>query len=354
MFGANIEGLSGSVGQRLFQNNWQVGILRPYMDPKTGRSFYTNAKGQACPISNASLLKDEWIEMDGAVMKAEQERLVGYNSLISRGLTYDISTGMAITILQSQSMSKFTGAEISMNGLTRSNGDAPDYDLVSLPLPIIHKDFGIDLRTLSTSRKMGMPLDLTSIELAGRVIAEKKESLLFGSTPFYFGGARLDTFKTYENRIIMNSTYGWLHASKKPTDIFEDVRKMKQALIEQNRSGGPYILYISGKYDTVLDKDYADSATQSGTGKTIKQRLMEIQGLEDIIVVDTLTDEELIMVHAKSDTIRIVRALPTTTVEWEEEGGMALKYKSLSIEVPQIRSDYYGSSGIVHMGFTNK
>lgn len=351
---ATMESLNGSVGKRLYHNNWQLGVLRPYIDPKTGQSFYTNSAGKATPIQNASLLKDEWVEMDRAVIRAEQERLVGYDSLISRGLTYDISTGMAITMLESQSMSTFTEAEISMNGLKRSNADAPDYDLVSIPLPIIHKDFSIDLRTLSTSRKMGMPLDLTSAEMAGRVIAEKKELLLFGSEPFYYGGSRLDTFKSYENKIIMNSTYGWLHSSKKPTDIFEDVRRMKQALIEQNRAGGPYLLYISGKYDTVLDKDYADSATQSGTGKTIKQRLMEIQGLEDIIVVDALKEEELLMVHAKSDTIRIVRALPTTTVEWEEEGGMALKYKSLSIEVPQIRSDYYGSSGIVHMGFTHK
>lgn len=338
---------NSNIGQKLLNNNMHTGILRPFINDD-GVSYYTNAKGVVQPIANASLRKEEWLAFDEAILKVAQERLVGYDSLVSRGLTYDLNSGMAKNILQSEDVSDFTPAEISMNGLKRSNADQPDYGSVNLPLPIIHKDFGIDARSLANSRTLGDPLDVTSAELASRTISEMKENLLFGSETFTFAGATIHTFRTYPHRNILSASYGWLHTSATGETIFENVRRLKQSLID-NQQFGPYVLYIPGAYDTVLDKDYVVGT--KATGKTIRQRLMEIGGLEDIKVVDMLTSEELIMVNMRSDTIRLVRAMPNTMVEWQEEGGMALKFKVLSIEVPQIRSTYKKQCGVSHMTF---
>jgi hypothetical protein len=39
-------------------------------------------------------------------------------------------------------------------------------------------------------------------------------------------------------------------------------------------------------------------------------------------------------------------------VEWQTEGGLITKYKVMTIQVPQVRADQDGNSGIVHGGIS--
>jgi len=54
------------------------------------------------------------------------------------------------------------------------------------------------------------------------------------------------------------------------------------------------------------------------------------------------------MVQMTSDVARAINGMPITTVQWESAGGMRLNFKVMAIQVPQIRSDYDGNSGICH------
>jgi len=82
---------------------------------------------------------------------------------------------------------------------------------------------------------------------------------------------------------------------------------------------------------------------------TVRQRLLGIAGIKGIKVIDTLPANNVLLVQMTSDVVRLVRGMALQNVEWKTEGNMVTKYKVMTIEVPQIRSDINGKCGIVHM-----
>jgi len=95
----------------------------------------------------------------------------------------------------------------------------------------------------------------------------------------------------------------------------------------------------------VLDDNYV-----ANYPKSIRERILEVSGIEDIKVADTLTADNVLMVEMDATTVREIVGLDVTTIEWEVEGGMILKYKVMAILVPQIRAEQaLGYSGVVHL-----
>jgi len=203
---------SGGVADRLIANNMQVGALRPYLG-KDGRTYITvvdnEGKAKAVPVTNApaSLRKDDWKLLDEAIVRVAKERLRAVADLRSAGLTFGIANGMGKTILETETQSDISPAEISMDGLRLSSADRPHFELTNLPLPIIHKDFNFTARQLTTSRNGGSPLDTTTAELAGRRVAEEAEKLLLGvSSSFAYGGGTVYGLTNFPSRITASLT----------------------------------------------------------------------------------------------------------------------------------------------------
>jgi len=76
---------------------------------------------------------------------------------------------------------------------------------------------------------------------------------------------------------------------------------------------------------------------------------LKLTGLEAIKVADHLPDDNVLLVEMRPETVRLVRGFDLQNVEWDTEGKFITKYKVLTIQVPQIRSDQNGSCGIVHI-----
>ena len=76
---------------------------------------------------------------------------------------------------------------------------------------------------------------------------------------------------------------------------------------------------------------------------------MKIAGIQDIKVIDRLASSNVLLVQTTTDVVRIVRGMGLTNVQWGDEGNFVHKYKVLTIQVPQIRSDAYGKTGIIHL-----
>lgn len=332
----------GTVAQKLQACGMSANALRPWIGDDN-RS-YINVNGAATPVMNAATLrKDEWKHYDTAVIQAAQERLVGIADLESRGLVYNIGNGLGKTVLEYEDLSDFTAAELSMDGVTRSKGDRPVYGIKYLPLPIISKDFTINARVLAASRTTGDPLDVTSAQLAARVVAEKAESLLFtGASSYAFGGGTLYGLTDFPQRNTGSLSVHWDHSAATGATVVADVLAMKQALIADGFYG-PYMLYVPTGYDTLLDEDYT-----TGYPKTIRARIKEIDGIQDVKVADKLTADNVILVQMTSDVIRVVNGMPVQTVEWNSEGGMVHHFKVMTIKVPQIRADQNNKCGVAH------
>lgn len=292
--------------------------------------------------TNNVLRKEEWVQYDQAVVMAAQQRLVGVADLMSRGLVYRIGNGMGKTVLEYEDSSDFSDAEMSMDGMTRGKNDRLEYDLKYLPLPLVHKDWNLNIRALNASRNGGSPMDTSTAAMASRKVAEKLEKLLFnGSSSFTYGGGTIYGYLDATNRNTGTLTAAWSSATG--DQILADVKAMKAASIAAKHYG-PWMLYIPTAYETALDGDF-----KAASDKTIRQRLKEIAGIIDIKTADVMTAGNVVLVQMTDDVVRMVEALPLTNVEWETNGGMMTNYKVMTINVPQVRTgDQDGNSGVTH------
>ena len=347
----------GDVAQQLLNNKINPASMRPFIGAN-GRSFITvHTGGDPKNIknyrnveinTNATLRRDEWKRLDEAIMAIKESRLGGIQDLIANNLTYDLGNGMGTTVLEWHDSSDAGSADMTMDGISRGKGDRPVYQHNYLPLPIVHVDYEINARVLAASRSLGNPLDTTMAERAARKVNEKLETMLFTDTTYSFGAKdsrsrnTIYSYLSFPDINLVTLALAWDNASKTGALIIADVLNMKQASIDAYHYG-PWKLYIPTAYETKLDNDY-DSTTP---GTTIRERIMKIDGITGIKVVDTMPANNVLLVQLTSDVVRLVRGMPMQNVEWQTEGRMLTKFKVMTIQVPQIRSDQNGKTGIV-------
>lgn len=337
---------NGTVAAKLMASNFNVHALRPWIG-QDGRSYMTtlNAEGkmEAVPLANstATLRKDDWKILDEAIVKAAKPRLRFVADLRASGLTYNIPNGMGKTVLETETQSDISAADISMDGMRKSDADRPLFELSNLPLPIIHKDFQFSARQIATSRNGGSPLDTTTAELAARRVAEMAEQLAIGvATGITYGGGTIYGLVNYPSRMtkVLTTPTG----SNGATTLAEVLAMKAQAQAAYHF--GPYMLYCSPNWDQFMDNDFS---TAKGD-LTLRERLAKIDGIQGVRTLDYLTGYSLVLVQMTSDVVREVIGMDITTVQWEEQGGMLLKYKVMAILVPQLRCDQNSNTGIVH------
>ena len=362
LISANGQMAQGDVANQFLNNGkLNVGAMRPYIG-KDGRTYVTIYKGgdpkvptnystQLMTNSTATLRRDEWKQLDDVLLDVSRSRLGGIQDLLDKGLTYNLGNAMGTTVLEWHDVSDAMEASITMDGITRGRNDRPVFQHNYLPIPIIHVDYEINARVLAASRSLGNPLDTTSAERAARRVLEKLEDMLFTNSTYSFGAADsrgLNTIYSYVNhpdRNTVNLAVNWDAAACTAALILADVQAMKQASLTALHYG-PWMLYIPPLYETVMDLDYQ---TGSVNGQTIRERIMKIDGIKGVKVIDRLPANNVLLVQMTSDVVRLVNGLPLQNVEWQEEGKFITKYKVLTIQVPQIRSDQNLKSGVVHL-----
>lgn len=360
-------GMSKAQANMLLGNGMDVGVMRPYLETvgtnvkafmdvfdgftrefdqtmNAGTGGYTRKpkfRKIEVPVDNASLRKDEWIEFDSIVIRESRERLRFVNMLRARGLTKSVD-GMSKFSLESENLNEFNAAELTMDGINRANKDQANFELVGIPLPISHKEFDIPLRKLNASRTIGEALDTTSIELATRQVSELIEGIhLNGSSSYKAANYTMYGVTDHPDVNTGSLTANWDDSAASGTTILADVLGMLQAARADNFFG-LFALLVPGNFEGALDEDF-----KANSDKTIRQRLSEIDSIDEIMVLDQLADDTVVIVQLTSDVIRTIDGLPMTTVQWDSVGGMGLNFKVMSIQVPQPRSTQSQKSGIV-------
>ena len=352
---------SGPVAKLLTQGKMDPGILRPFLDTDENgieRAYITTySKGDRTKpesyktqlVTNATLRREEWMQLDEALVPISRERLVAIQDLIDNNLVYNLANAMGTTVLETQDIGAAMEAVMTMDGITRSKNDRPEFGSHYLPIPIIHSDYEINARVLSTSRNLGNSLDVTSAEEAGCAVAEYLEGLLFTATAsmYKFGNGVIYSYINYPQRNPVILASKWTNSGMTGKLILKDVAALKAASIAA-RHYGPWMLYIPTAYETLLDEDYNDYR-----GGTIRARILELANIKGIKVVDRMPADNILLVQMSTDTVRLVRGMGLQNVSWGEEGNFVTKYKVLTIQVPQMRSDQEGRCGITHATFTS-
>ena len=337
----------GSVAEKLLANNMDPNCLKPWIGDD-GRAYINkvveNGKVIAMPVQNvtATLRKDDWKQMDEAVIRASKAPMRVFGDLRAAGLTYTIPNGMGKTVLEYEDESDISDATMSMDGLRQGDSDRPLYDLKSLPLPIVHKDFHFSARQIMTSRNGGSPLDTTTAELAATKVAEKVEKLTLGVDPSYSSaGATVYGYTNLPDRLTKVIT---APTTSNQATVVAEVLAMRQQAYDAFHFGPNFILYNSPLWDQFLDTDYSSSKGDN----TLRDRLLKIDGITKVATAHHLTGTQLILVQMSANVARAVIGMEITTVQWESHGGMQLNFKVMAILVPQLRADQNGNTGIVH------
>lgn len=373
------------------------GERRPILEHHLVRDLVNNGLMAPPPVTNATALrKEEWLELDRTVLRAARKRMRLYSDINSKSGSFGGFNAMGKMILEHETMADPGQAVVDMNGLTPGHNDETLFQLEGLPLPITHCDFWVDSRRLAISRNTGTPFDGTLGEAAARRVGEMIEKTSIGNvTGVTYGGASTHVggygrtsqvygLTNFSSRLTRTgtspATAGWT-----PQDTLNDVLAALQQLRNQNFYG-PFMIYHSTDWDTYLDRDYfATSGTGGISGiatRTLRQRLCDIgegdgtgdgekivlgvrrldflfhaaptagSGNAGMNYYDNLYPYVFLIVQMTPDVIRAVNGLDVTTVQWEEKGGMMLKFKVMAIQVPQLRADYYGNAGILHLTFS--
>lgn len=315
---------SGPVAMRLLQSGFDINALRLNAD--------INAQGV--------LRKDEWIQFDNAILPVARQRLVAVGDLMSRGLSMPIPNALGTTRVEWERVSDMDPAVISMSGVTNGQNDRMTFDLQGIPLPIVHRDFFLNIRALEASRKNGQSLDTMQAQLASRLVSEKVEEIFFKGATIGSGTNTIYGITTHPNRNTGTVTASWLTASG--DQIIADINLMIAAAIGKNMFG-PYILYVPMLVDNKLDNDL-----KAASDKTIRSRILEIPSILAIKASPNLTASNIVLMQATNDVVDILDGIQPTAVMWESQGGFVLNFKVMAIVVPRIKSDFKSQCGIVH------
>jgi uncharacterized linocin/CFP29 family protein len=287
--------------------------------------------------TNSLLRKDEWIELDRRIVDIARSRLTGIMDLQSKGLTLPLG-GLGTLISQYEAQSDMSEANIDMAGVSPGQEDDVAFDLRSVPVPIVHKDFRINIRRLLASRKLGDGLDTTQGEVAARKVSDMNERMLFRGAGITVDGQTIYGYTTHPDRNTGACTGPWSVIA----NIYADVLSMiKDA--HADRMYGPYILYVAGDVWPDLLNVYDD-----GSGQTARDRLLRIPGLEDVKPADELADGNIVLVQMTRDVVDLAVAQEIVTVDWETMGGMQSHFKIMSAMVPRLKSDSKKQMGVVH------
>lgn len=346
---------NGSVASRLMKSGGDVRAFRPFIGAD-GRDYITRnvfnrktnklePKAVLVGNANATMRYDEWRQLDTAVLKAARGRLRFVADLRAAGLQYTIPNGLSKTVLSTESATDPGTANVSMDGLRKGENDRQEYTMNNLPLPLIHSDFSFSARQIMVSREASMPLDTSGAEAAARRVAEIAEQLALGNWSggnYAFGGGTIYGATSFPQRLTATQVSP-VHTAWTAKTTLGEILSMKQ----QSQAAmhfGPWILYASTAWDQYLDNDY--SATKGDV--TLRERIKQIDGIQDIRALDYLTGFQMLLIQQSSDVVREVVGLDFTTVQWPEEGGLKMNYKVMAIMVPQFRADTNGNTGIVH------
>lgn len=380
----------GPVAEVIFngEGRFDPGLLRPFIDPNdrkkyctinTGRTEYDKEVGAdvpvfedvlvkdlidagiESPVFNSSMRKQEWVRVDDTVQREYLQRLRAWSDLAGANPVGGFN-GMAFTTYEYEAMSEAGIAIESMDGLTEEMNDTPLWKLRSMPLPIQHSGFFYSQRQLMVSRNKGMPLSQTMPSMAARRIAELVEKKLIGSIAGLTFGTDTGGLSPHDGTSTQwgYTTFPYkidftgltVPTGTNPDAIFDDVLAMRDELYDNN-CYGPFIIYTSRDWDRYLDNVFyvagTGMGTATGTTTTLRQMIKGIEGIQDIRRLDFFeTAFSMIMVQMTSDVAQAINGMDITTVMWETQGGMRQNFKVMAINVPLLKADFEGRSGILY------
>lgn len=302
--------------------------------------------------ANSPLPEDAQKLVDQTVVDVGLERLTLAADLLSGGLTFPLTDAMSVLEVQWDVVSKAGSAQRTMHPGARGENQRIDRLPRRIPVYITSDDFSFGVRMLGASRRVGAPLDTSHIAQATRRVNEGIEDAAINGagltvtgndTPGVMNAPSVNVFQ-------FGGTSGqeaWDHLGKTGQQIIDDVLGMID-MAQADHKYGPYNLYVNTTYGNALNRNFSDGVTTFPI--TIRQRIEQIVvGGRNIQVkdADRIPADKVALIQMTSDVIDIISGMTPTAVPWVSPDGFTLYWLVMAIQVPRVRADYDGQSGIV-------
>lgn len=315
------------------------------------RLIRANGDISALRTNDGYLREDDWKTIDTVVKDITQKRLTVVQDMRNAGMVNPINN-LGVLLSQWETVTDMPDATQSMDGRQRGDKGALTYSLNTIPIPITHGDFEIPLRrALARERGSlgGMPLDMSTIQKVTRKVNEKLEYAALNGSGITVNGDTIPGLLDHTDRVTGSLTDGWEDSENR--DPVQDIINMRDELVSLGYpEEGPYNVYVSSLYAPYLENDQNSYKT-----KTVKQRMKEITGINDVKVASKIphsnqsgvSDDHVLLVYMSSEDMVIDQAADIQVVEWAGEGGFVRDYKVFAAMVLRIMSDSSSQVGIV-------
>jgi len=351
-----MSGLGNSMsGRQLVVANGDLGILRPWMDPR-GQTWCTmrypgwpkGPDGKILtynqPVHNTPSLvtREDWFQIDQDIRWQVKQPLVFWSRLMAT-VRRDVPNALGKLVLPYRFADGEADAILSMDPARRSERTKAQQDMDWIPLPVWHSDGEFTMRESLVSANSAIPLDTTGLRLGARKIAEKIEDFALGvSDPFSYAAGTIYGAMNYPYRNTFTMTSpeagGWT-----PVTLVNELNRIFKILHLLNYDG-PYEVFYSSAWQPWLDGDY--SSTEPSTG-TVLERLRKMSKIKSFTEVQRLPGFRMLVMQLTEDVVQAVNGMDFTTVQWKEHGGMAEVYKIMAMQYPFFHHDYSGHTGYV-------
>lgn len=292
---------------------------------------------------NALLRKYEWEEIDAAVVDIARTTLVAAADFQRLGLIRPLG-GLGTTVSVYEQLGDMTDAEVSMEGITRSQQDQPDYTPQSVPVPIIHKDFSFSARHLAASRKLGDSIDTTAAQTAARRVRDKIEGMIFNGDSLAMKGYSISGFTTKTERIQKTAAQcgggDWATEGNPYKTINGAIGFLAAAGFP-----GPYGVYVART-------QYHEALHRLTDGSSLSELRAILNGMPEVqfmTAADALTAGSVVVWQLSADVADLAVAQDIVTLQWEQQGGMMTQFKVMTALVPRIKHDANGACGVLHV-----
>lgn len=310
------------------------------VNKRTGEISYQDRYGRL--VGNSALLEEEWRVIDDIVVEA-----AGPATTVLADLPKKTHDSIGVLASSYSRRSQVTEADVSMSGRSRGQMDAPDYTLITTPLPVIFKEIEFGERELESSRRLGSDVSTDSIFEATRVVSEKLADMFYnGFAAITFNGATIFGLTTQTNRnTFSGSDWGTI------TNIHPNVVSMIAASMTDNYNG-PWTLDVATTQYTQMLNRYSD-----GSSGTAIDEVLKIPDLESVVKSSQLTAGVAVLRQNTRNVVewqqtnlggQNVNGVQIALVEWLSGDGMVHHLKLMAIASPVIKADYETQSGIVH------
>ncbi len=293
-------------------------------------------------VENATLRKDEWETIDARVNDVMRERLTIVDDLRAKGLVTSVGLGTILRI--TERLEDFDDAEVSFDGDTAPRRDRPSYLRDTIAVPVVAKDFQINWRQLEASRTRGDPLDTTAAAIAARKVRDKMQDLFVNGLDNDPAAGSIPGLVNATNRQTVSLATDW---DASGATIVDDVLRMLEAAYAVNLFG-PFFLYVPKNYWGTLQDDYS---TAKGD-RTYMERILAFVDVEAVRPLDTLADDNVLLVQMTEDVLDMSEAQAITTIQWEKNP-LVTNFRVLAVGGPHIKSmERQGGTtihGIIHL-----